>query len=1026
MNYKEIISSQNRLPSHAPFGAFDTLEQAKTRDNSGSSSFLSLDGLWKYAVYPTVEDVPADWAALSAEQQENLATMPVPSCWEMHGIGKPVYTNMPYPFHRDGQDRSFEVEARKGEFELCAPAVPKDNLTLCYYRTFQVPEQWQDKRVILHFGGVETAFSVAVNGVEAGFSEDSKLDAEFDVTSHIKPGENLLAVKVYRFSPGSYLEDQDYWHLHGIYRSVSLYCKGIRHFADFQVQPQFGETLEQAALRVRVWPDQTAPLYGDCRVRFRLFDSCQNQVMEFLSKPFGEYGIYLQPLSVLEEVIPVASPQLWNCETPTLYTLTLEMLDETGACIDIESCRVGFREVRIRDGILELNRRRLIVRGVNLHEHSAFTGRTISHEELRAQLVKIKELNFNAVRTCHYPKDTAFYDLCDQLGIYVVDEANIETHGYGGGLSDDPRWLDAYLARGTRMCLRDKNHPCVIVWSLGNESGAGSNHAAMYGWLKFYDNRPVQYESGGCPASVSDILAPMYPSRDWVEECMSNGDLRPFIMCEYAYAKSNSNGNFQEFWELVRKYPRFQGGFLWDFHDKALVQTDGEGQPHFRYAGAFGEDVIDRTPDMCLNGIVFADLKEKPGAQEVKNCQAPIYIDYQHWHGFNGAYHLHNEHFSSDLSDLEVTWELICDGDVVETGALENLRVDPGTEIPLELPYNRDLVSGEAFCNLYFRTKQDSSWDRAGRLVYQAQFPAQGSGIWWEEASIVSTTSLEVVENDASVSITGDGLEVVLSKSGGGVVTCKAHGRLLLTDGQDRLYRAMTGIDEGQWENSYGMDWHSAGLNHLTPVVESFRVLPTSQCVLVEERLSYCQGRVRITREYKITGAGMEITSKVSNGLELETLPCIGQRFQMEKQYNQLRWYGRGHQECYADRKSSALVGIYTGTVEDMHEHYVKPCECGGREDVRWLEITDQDGYGVRVTGKDLFHFSALPWTVEEYDQAAYEDDLPQSHGTSLCLDGFHAGLGGDTGWTKNIHPEYRIPQGNYLYGFTLLWLEPR
>ena len=354
MGQREIISSVNRREAHTPFGGYETFEQAKARDNSQSKAILPLDGLWPFAAYPAAEDVPAGWASPTGEELAALPTMPVPSCWEMHGVGKPVYTNMQYPFYRQGPDKSFEVEVTPGSFDLSAPAVPQENLTVCYYQRFRLPAGWEGKRVFLRFGGVETAFTLGVNGREVGFSEDSKLDAEFDITPYVAPGENLLAVKVYRFSPGSYLEDQDYWHLHGITRSVALLCKGQRHIADFQVQPLFGETLEQASLRVRVWPDREAPLFGACRVRLRLFDPQGAQVLEHTSKPFSQYGVYLQAKYVLEETLPVAAPQLWCCETPALYTLTLEMLDEESRCVDVESCRVGFREVRIQNGMLEL------------------------------------------------------------------------------------------------------------------------------------------------------------------------------------------------------------------------------------------------------------------------------------------------------------------------------------------------------------------------------------------------------------------------------------------------------------------------------------------------------------------------------------------------------------------------------------------------------------------------------------------------------------------------------------------------
>lgn len=1019
----EIISSKNRTIMHAPFGAYENMEQAKAHEKGKSKYYINLNGSWKYKVYASPEEITEDWSC-PGELLENMAEMTVPSCQEMQGIDKPVYTNTLYPFYRNGADRSFEVELTEGNYVLNAPHIPKDNLTVCYYRYFQVPDTWDGRKIYLNFGGVETAFLLYVNGKEVGYSEDSKLDAEFDITDFVKQGENLLAIQVYKYSPQSYLEDQDYWHLHGIYRDVEMYSKNPLHIADYQVQTLFGENLKDAKLRVRIWPEAGVALYGTCSVRMSLFNESGEQVMVFQTKTFSEYDRYLQAKCVIEETIPVLNPELWDCEKPYLYTFVVEMLDGQGNQVDIESSRIGFREVRIEKGVLQLNRRRLIVRGANLHEHSAYTGRCVTEKELVDQLLKLKELNFNAVRTCHYPKSSRFYDLCDEFGLYVVDEANIETHGYGGGLSDHPAWTDAYMQRGARMCLRDKNHPCVIIWSLGNESGVGSNHAALYGWLKYYDNRPVQYESGGSLICTSDIIAPMYPGREWIEECMANGDERPFIMCEYAYAKSNSNGNFAEFWELIRKYPRFQGGFLWDFIDKAIAQRGDDGEIRFRYAGAFGENVVDPVPDMCLNGILFADLSQKPSAEEIKVCQAPIYLKYDSWHGMFGTYYLHNECFDSDLSELEFSWELINNGECVQKGILEDIIVPPGEAVPIALPYDPALVQGESFWNLYVRLKEDSFYAKAGHLVYKIQLAAVGSQVYSEDADLWSDQPLNVTEDETYIDITGDGLQIIYNKQEAGLWSCRIGEKELFSSVKNRFMRAPTGIDEGQSDNnSYIMDWKRESLDNLVPTVMKIRWRSAINVVYLEEELSFCNGRLKLEREYQINRKGIRMITRVANSVMVDTLPRIGQSFELPESYGELSWYGCGPQENYADRKSSAFVGIYTDTVRNQHIPYVRPCECGGKEDVRWLEIKDSEGRGMRITGSNLFHFSALPWTLEQYLHANYQDELGESKGVSLTVDGKHAGLGGDTGWTKNIHPEYRIPAGNYFYELKLQWI---
>lgn len=1004
-----ILSSENRAPMHTPFGAYATLEQALNREKQT----ISLNGEWDCVVYESPEAIPSDWAQDPRTESRKIS---VPSCWEFEGIGKPIYTNMLYPFNRSAGDHSFEIEVTPGVYDLNAPLIPKDNLTVCYYRTFTVPETLIEKKIFLNFGGVETTFELAVNGQYVGCSEDSKVDAEFEVTDYLQPGENQLAVKVFRFSPQSYLEDQDYWHVHGIYRDVTLYGKAACRMVDYQVQTLFGEALSQAALRLRVWPDHNTPLFGSCKVKIALYDAEKNLVAEKESKPFAQYGVYLMAKYVLEETLPVENPKLWDSEHPNLYTLVLTMIDPNGNASDIESCRVGFREVRIENGFLQLNRKRLIVRGTNLHEWSAYTGRTVSEEELKESLHTMKALNFNSIRTCHYPKNTLFYDLCDEYGLYVVDEANLETHGYGGALSDSPQWLHAYMDRAVRMAQRDKNHPSVIIWSLGNESGSGANQAAMYGWLKEYDNRPVQYESGGGKPNVSDLLCPMYPGQDWIETCMTGDDKRPMVMCEYIYAKGNSNGNMDLYWDLIRKYPRFQGGFLWDFHDKAIQQTMPDGSKWMRYAGAFGEDVQDPVADMCLNGIVFADLSPKPAAWELKSLQAPVQIVYQSWHGIFGSYYLVNEHLSTNCGDLHLEWSLVCDGEEVESGAIDDITTKPGDRRALELPYDRSKVRGEACVDLYVKQKN-------GHIIYQTQLEAEGSCAYNANTVLPTGGKLAVSESEDAVTVQSEHITVTLDRVAGTLRKVMRDGKVILSDEKDLFYRAPTGIDEGQGAGSYNEDWTKAGLKNLMPQVMDTQVFGAGKLAVVKVRTDFLDGKLSLEKTYEITDAGVTLTVNALNTTGLETLGRIGHSFDLPKEYDQIKYYGRGPWENYTDRKHHAFVGLYETAVQEMHVPYVRCCECGGREDVRFLEIKNGAGEGVCVTSGENFHFSALPWSVREYADADYEDLLPESSATVLTLDGVHAGLGGDTGWTKNIHPEYRIVPGRYFYKFTLKWI---
>lgn len=1005
MNFMELsskISSWGREKMHAPFYCYRDVEEAKECKRDKSGNCRSLNGIWQIAVYPSVEETPEQWFIKPEETRD----MPVPSNWEFHGVGKPIYTNVIYPFNRNAGDKSFEIQVRQGEYILNAPYVPKENLNVCYYTGFSLTERELERRVLLQFGGVETAFELVVNGKYVGFSQDSKLDAEFDITEYVVAGENELAVRVYQYSAHSYVEDQDYWHTHGIQRDVMLRFQSRSHLEDFKVWTEYGETMEDASLYVKIYPDRRTELFGEDYCVLHLFDPDGKEMEVLKLNPFAEYTGYL-----IEDYTPVAciavkAPALWDTEKPDLYTLVVEQKNKEGVTLDVESCKVGFREIRIEDGILEINRKRMIVRGTNLHEWSGYTGRYVTEEELRATLKKIRELNFNAIRTCHYPKAVNFYDFCDEMGIYVVDEANVETHGYGAALSFDQQWMSVYVERAMRMCLRDKNHPSVIIWSLGNESGAGTNHGAMRGWLKEYDNRPVQYESSGSKASLSDIRCDMYPGNDWIYSCLAT-ERRPYIMCEYAYAKSNSNGNLDEYWDKVRSFERFQGGFVWDFQDKAMPQIQEDGKVVFRYAGAFQEEVMDPVRDMCLNGVVYPDLSEKPQAKEMKFMQAPVQISYTSWHGMEGKYVISNEYHRTNLKELSCIWELVCDGVTAERGEI-TLDVEPMESAELVLPYNRSLVRGEAFCNIYLS-------DNEGNVIYQKQIEAEGSVKWMDkDMQVHSSKDIILASEDEKLLRIQAGSRCLVFRKDTGTFEQE----------ENLFFRAPTGIDEAQGDCGYYNQWKAAGLYDAEADVEEIDFVCLKDKAILTAKVCYLDGAIQIQKTYLLSESGISISAIFYNRTGLITLPRIGTGIRLPKEYDQVSWYGRGPWENYADRKSSAFIGRYHMTVEEMHEDYIRCCECGGREDVRWLCVTNAEGKGVRITGHSHFHFSALPWTPEEYHKADYADELPESSCTYLSLDAVHAGLGGDTGWTRNIHPQYQIPVGEYAYTFHVIWID--
>lgn len=1020
------VTQINRYTMHEPCGVYESVEQA-LEGNRRSSKYVScLNGSWKFKLFPSPDAVTDDFY-LPDYDYSNWDSIPVPSNWELHGYGKPVYTNILYPFNKE-EGSEHVIKLKKDEFVLNPPHVPIDNSTGCYVTTFEIPEYFESRDIFIDFAGVESCFYLWINGNFIGYSQDSKLNAVFDITPYIQRGQNHLAVQVMRFGAGTYLEDQDYWHLSGIYRDVLIYAKPQMRIHDYKIETLFSGSYDTAELAVTVYPNNQASGYGEAKVRLSLYDQEQTLVTQLETPNFADCGVYLQELYVAKVKKTIPNPKLWSDESPYLYKLVLEMIDPSGNIVDIESANVGFREIKIdKAGILKINGKRLIIRGTNLHAFCPETGRVVSTEYMREQIKIMKSLNINAVRTSHYPHAVEWYDLCDELGIYLVDEANVETHGIGGQLSASPVWTNAYMDRATRMVLRNKNHPSIILWSLGNESGHGANHAAMYGWIKEYDKtRYVQYESMNPGANISDVIAPMYPQEDWILECMANSeDLRPFIMCEYAYAKSNSNGNFKLFWDLIHKFPRFQGGFIWDFQDKALIKQDKDGNKKYVYGGAFEEDIIDPVPDMCLNGIVFADLTPKPSANEIKYVQSPVQIEYFElpYNKLYRGYKIYNHYTHQDLSHLDIRWDLVCDGSIVESGTLHKFQTSAGTQEMFRAPYDPSKVFGEAHLNFYVNLSEGTYYADKGSCIYACQIELKDS-VYQNYAGSIENEMLEFEETVEQIRIFSTRTEIIFSKENVEFISVKYDNKEYFTGGANNFYRPPTGIDEGihSAQPNYADEWKELGLNSNHREIKKIKVYSTSTSVIIQVDCLY-HGCIDTQTNYTVGGKGIEISNIVVNNANVDTIPRIGMSFKLPAVWKNLRWYGRGPWENYVDRKTSAFVGIYESTVEQQHVPYIVPVECGGKEDVRYLEVFS-DNSQVKVTAAGHFHFDIHNHSIGQYDNAAYEDELGTSDAVYLNIDHKHAGLGGDNGWTKNIHDEYRIEKGIYSYKITLEIIE--
>ena len=1003
---------RNREIMHARWRACTDATAALTSCVSSWES--SLDGDWAFQLSPSPSTVPVG-AEHPSFDDSNWARIPVPSNWELHGHGEAIYQNIAYPFA-----------------PTTYPAAPTDNPTGTYRTTFIVSPDWKARRVFIEFGSVDSAFRFWINGTEVGFSTDSKLPAHFEISHLLIPGTNHLTVRVFRWPTSSHLEKQDYWHLSGIQRSVRLIAKPEVHLRDWMHRVAFDAQFKDATLTARAWINKPAgPLSVEdggsiafqaargWSVSFSLHDN-HGGVIASASAPVADSSPMYGPNSGgIQEALSakvdlkVSQPDHWTAETPALYTLVMALHDPTGETVDWESTRVGFRQIAIVDGMIKLNGQRLVFRGVNRHEFHPLRGRAVTLDDMREDLLAMKRLNFNAVRTSHYPNADAWYDLCNDIGMYVIDEANLETHGMGALASLDPQWACAYMERALRMYLRDRNHPCIVSWSLGNESHVGPHHAAMANWLRFSDpGRPVQYESAFPGPLVTDIMAPMYPELDWVRTVLSDpNEKRPMVMCEYAYAKGNSTGNVGKFWDLVWKLPRFQGGFVWDWRDKPLWRDN-----RWQYGVSRWEP--SETERMCLNGVVGPDLVEHPAAWELRHVMSPIQIVAEDLP--SGRLLLTNRYQFLSLSGLRLHWSIEEDGVSIAEGDTACPGIEPGkiVSIQIELPQHSPAPGSELHLRLSVVQIHKTAWAQAGSTVDEVQFQLAVNRTS-PRCRLVDMPDL-LIEDDV---FSGPDWRMRFDQASGTITSLKAAGsELLARPITPCLGRAPTDIDLATAGRGYAGQWTASGLDRATyqPISCQIFRINEKQAKITTHGSMAAPGLApfaRVEMSWMVYGSSDLIGDvMVLIDAPVETIPRIGLVTSVAGDDHQFQYFGRGPFENYPDRQTAALLGRYRASVAELLTAYIFPQECGLRTGVRWLAVTRPDGSGLFVQGSPHLCASALRVRMEDLQSANNLADLVPRHETSLHLDGFHMGLGGDTGWTKNVHPEFRLMPDGYRF----------
>ncbi|WP_421213827.1 beta-galactosidase [Aeromonas dhakensis] len=1011
----QAITAVNRLPAHTPL--FSWRSEAAARDDLASPSRTLLDGEWRFSFFAAPELVPELWLA---QDLADACPIQVPGSWQLDAAypglrpvtDVPIYTNIKYPFSCD------------------PPRVPAENPTGCYSREFNVPTDWLasgQTRII--FDGVDSAFHLFCNGRWVGYSQDSRLPAEFDLTSFLCSGDNRLAVLVLRWSDGSYLEDQDMWRMSGIFRSVSLLHKPARHLMDIRVTPELDACYRDARLKIALQVANGAGL----SVVANLYDGGER--VATLCQPIGtqaidEKGAYDDHAECWLEV---ATPRKWSAETPHLYRLTLTLLDERGEPIESEACDVGFRAVEIRGGLLRVNGQPLLIRGANRHEHHPATGHVVTPAAIEQDLLLMKQHNFNAVRCSHYPNHPELYRLCDRLGLYVVDEANLETHGMTpmGRLARDPAWSNAFLERVTRMVARDFNHPSIIIWSLGNESGYGPAHDAMYGWVKGADpSRPVQYEGGGADTPATDIICPMYarthqdqpfpavPKWALAKWIGLPGETRPLILCEYAHAMGNSLGGYAHYWQAFRDHPRLQGGFVWDWVDQGLDKYTADGRHYWGYGGDFGDTPNDRQ--FCCNGLVFPDRTLHPALFEAKRAQQPFVLTLQHRQPL--TVEIRSEYLFRTTDNETLQWRLCEDGVVVSQGECP-LTLAPQDCVTLTLLEQLPAFApgGLAWLDLAIVQPAATPWSAAGHEVarQQCMLPAP-------LALPIARTPATFIELADGWQIRAANSEWRLDKASGRVHSWCKLGREQLKEAiADHFYRAPLDNDIGTSEadhadpNAWIARWQAAGLNELQHRCLELVVSPDQGTVTV--RHCYFVGKalklLTLWRHAFDQDGAMRLAIEVEVAAEMPSLPRIGALLWLADEVlaagEEVSWLGRGPHENYPDRLLAADLGCWQSPLDALHTAYVFPTDNGLRCDSRQLRFGS-----VEVEG--LFHFSLSRFSQQQLAQARHQTDLVAAGGLHLCLDGFHMGIGGDDSWSQSVRPEYWLQPGSYYWNCVL------
>ncbi len=1002
------LTNINREAPHVILHPYMDAKAALTGDLKSSPFFLSLNGNWKFNWVKSPDERPADFYKETYDAN-SWKDITVPADWQFQGYDVPVYVNYRYPFKKNPPYIS-----------------PEYNPVGSYLKTVMVPTGWGDREVFIFFGGVNSFFYLWVNGQLAGMSKDSKTPAEFDITKFVKPGsENKIAVQVFRWCDGSYLEDQDFFRLSGIERDVYLYSTPKIHIRDIEIKAEPDEDFKNGKLIINAelisyLPKETKGLV----VEVALYDQSGKSVILPISQKTDIKGS-----AEVNFEQQITNPLKWSAEYPNLYTVLVTLKEKSGKVLEVFTDKTGFRKVEIKDGNLLINGVRILIKGVNRHEHDPLTGHVISEESMIRDIKMMKQFNINTVRACHYPNDIRWYELCDKYGLYVIDEANIESHGIGFDadktLANKPEWADAHMDRTVRMVERDKNHPSIIIWSLGNEAGDGKNFEATYSWIHNRDNsRPVQYE----PAQLSahtDIYCPMYMPIFDLKKYGIASQPKPLIMCEYAHAMGNSTGNLNDYWDVINNNKFLQGGCIWDWVDQSFAKKTPKGDTCWLYGGDF--DILNNVPsdtNFCCNGLVSSNRRPHPGLWEVKKVYQNISVkpvDIK-----TGKFEIFNNYDFTDLNQFEPQWTILENGKPVANGLVTNQQVPPHKSKVITLNYPTLVLTPGAEYSLVFsfKTKAVTELIPKGLEVAWEQFMLP-----WVKADVKPDITLlpklkiKNLNPDKPV-IEGLNFQISFDAKKGSLVSFIYNSiEYISMVPKPDFWRAPTDNDMGNQMPSRCGIWRHAFDNAVT---DSFKITPVNP-QLVEVNIVYSLPSIssKYSLKYSIFGNGEVIVRNrfVPGDKNLPEIPRVGMKMGIPSRFENVSWYGRGPQENYQDRNYGALLAVHYRNISEFFFPYVRPQECGNLTDVRWMALKDNTGNGIVVAGLPALSISVLDINADDLNwspQTRHACEVRKNDFITLHIDLKQMGVGGDNSWGAKVHPEYTLPAKEYNYTFRL------